>query len=90
MNLSALPELLLAWVKNQGAALLRPGGNGGQGGQFKVGGHYDGRVLDTLPGGRHLVQVASQKLDMVLPRNTQPGESVRLTFLGGGPRPTFL
>ncbi len=90
MNLSALPELLLAWVKNQGAALLQSGRNGGQGAQFKVGGHYDGRVLDNLPGGRHLVQVASQKLDMALPRNTQPGERVQLTFLGGGPRPTFL
>jgi len=90
MNLSALPELLLAWVKNQGAALLQSGRNGGQSAQFKVGGHYDGRVLDNLPGGRHLVQVASQKLDMALPRNTQPGERVQLTFLGGGPRPTFL
>lgn len=90
MNLSALPELLLAWVKNQGAALLQPDRNDSQGAQFRVGGHYDGKVLDTLAGGRHLVQVAGQKLDMALPRQTQPGDSVRLTYLGGGPRPTFL
>jgi len=90
MNLSALPELLLAWVKNQGAALLEPDKNDGQGAQFRVGGHYDGKVLDTLAGGRHLVQVAGQKLEMALPRQTQPGDSIRLTYLGGGPRPTFL
>ncbi len=90
MNLTALPELLLAWVRNQGAALLQPDRNDGQGAQFRVGGHYDGKVLDTLAGGRHLVQVAGQKLDMALPRQTQPGDSIRLTYLGGGARPTFL
>ena len=90
MNLSALPELLLAWVRNQGEALLRPDRNDGQGAQFRVGGHYDGKVLDTLPGGRHLVQVAGQKMDMPLPRGTQPGENLRLTYLGGDTRPTFL
>jgi hypothetical protein len=90
MNLSALPELLLAWVKNQGAALLQSDRSNAQGAQFRIGAHYDGKVLDNLPGGRHLVQVAGQKLDMALPRGTQPGDAVRLTFLSGGPRPTFL
>lgn len=89
MNLSALPELLLAWAKAQGAALLQSN-KSEQSSPFKVGAEYDGKVLDQLPGGRHLVQVAGQKLDMALPRNTQTGDSVRLTFLNAGPRPTFL
>lgn len=89
MNLSALPELLLAWVKTQGAALLQ-GNKVEQATPFRVGAEYQGKVLDLLPTGRHLVQVASQKLDMALPRGTQPGETVRLTFLNAGPRPTFL
>lgn len=89
MNLSAMPELLLAWVKTQGAALLQ-GNKAEQASPFKVGATYEGKVLDQMPGGRHLVQVAGQKLDMGLPRNTQTGDSVRLTFLNGGGRPTFL
>lgn len=90
MNLSAFPELLLAWVRNQGTALLGPGQQDGKASPFKAGAQYDGKVLDNMPGGRHLVQVAGQKLDMALPRNTQPGDTVRLTYLSGGPRPTFL
>jgi len=89
MNLSALPELLLAWVKTQGAALLQ-GNKAEQAAPFKVGAEYEGKVLDLLPTGRYLVQVAGQKLDMGLPGNTQTGDSVRLTFMNAGPRPTFL
>lgn len=89
MNLSALPELLLAWAKTQGAALLQ-GNKAEQASPFKVGAEYEGKVLDLLPSGRHLVQVAGQKLDMGLPRNTRTGDFVRLTFLNAGPRPTFL
>ncbi|MEW5769687.1 MAG: flagellar hook-length control protein FliK [Pseudomonadota bacterium] len=47
-------------------------------------------MLDNLPNGRHLVQVAGQKLDMGLPQSTRAGDSVRLTFMNAGPRPTFL
>jgi hypothetical protein len=89
MNLSALPELLLSWVKTQGTALLQ-GNKPEQAAPFTVGAVYDGKVLDLLPTGRHLVQVAGQKLDMGLPRHTQAGDTVRLTFLNAGPRPTFL
>lgn len=89
MNLSALPELLLAWVKAQGAALLQSG-RADQAVPFKVGEEYQGKVLDLLPTGRHLVQVARQKLDMGLPGNTRAGDTVRLTFMNAGPRPTFL
>lgn len=90
MNLSALPELLLAWVKNQGNALLRADQQQSPGQSFRAGQVYDGKILDALATGRFLVQVAGQKLDMALPRGSQAGDTVRLTFLSGGPRPTFL
>ena len=89
MNLGALPELLLAWVKTQGSALLQ-GGKAETPSAFNIGQQYAGKVLDQLPGGRHLVQVASQNLDMALPKNIQSGDTVRLTFLSAGPRPTFV
>ena len=89
MNLGALPELLLAWVKTQGSALLQPN-KAETASTFNIGQHYAGKVLDLLPGGRHLVQVANRNLDMALPKNTQTGDTVRLTFLGAGPRPTFV
>ena len=90
MNLSSLPELLLAWVKSQGSALLKPDRQSVQPASFKAGAQYYGKVLDNLPNGRQLVQVAGQRLDMALPKGTEPGTTVRLTYLGGGPRPTFL
>lgn len=89
MNLAALPELLLSWVKNQGAALLK-GETGEPASGFKPGAQYDGKVLDQLTNGRHLVQVAGQKLDMNLPGNARAGDMVKLTFVNAGPRPTFL
>lgn len=89
MNLSALPELLLTWVKNQGTALLQ--GDKPQAATFQTGQQYDAKVVDHLTSGRHLVKVGAQLLDMNLPSRMQVGESVKLTYLNNaGPRPTFL
>jgi hypothetical protein len=88
VNLSALPELLLSWVKNQGVALLQ--GDKAQPSNYQPGQQYEGKVVDNLASGRQLVKVGAQLLDMNLPGKTQPGDSVRLTFLNGGARPTFL
>ncbi len=88
MNLSALPELLLSWIKNQGTALLQ--GEKSQAAQFQPGQQYDGKVVDNLSNGRHLVKVGTQMLDMNLAAKMQPGDTVRLTYLNAGPRPTFL
>lgn len=89
MNLSALSDLLLAWVKAQGSGLLQ-GQKAEPAAQFKPGASYEGRVLAALDSGRHLVQVAGHKLDMGLPPGTRAGDSVRLTYLHAGPRPTFM
>jgi flagellar hook-length control protein FliK len=88
VNITALPELLLAWVKTQGAALLQSDKTPPP--TFQAGQQYEGKVLDNLASGRHLVNVGGQLLDMNLPARTQPGDSVRLTYLSAGPRPAFL
>lgn len=91
MNLAALPELLLSWVKGQGVALLQSDKAGSNPpATFQSGQQYDGKVVDTLANGRHLVRVGNQMLDMNLPGKMQPGDSVRLTYLNAAPRPTFL
>jgi len=92
MNLSALPQLLGAWLKTQGTALLEPGKTTPAAGKdnFQPGATYQGRVLETLQGGRNLVQVGGQQLSMSLPRGTQAGDTIRLTYLHNVPRPTFV
>jgi len=47
-------------------------------------------VLSNMPNGRFQVQVGEQVLDMNLPRNTQQGEQVELTFVSNQPRLTFV
>ncbi|MDO9067998.1 MAG: hypothetical protein Q7W05_06040, partial [Deltaproteobacteria bacterium] len=46
-------------------------------------------VLANLPNGRFQVQVGDMALDMNLPRNSQPGDQVELTFVSNQPRLTF-
>lgn len=47
-------------------------------------------VLSNMPNGRFQVQVGEQVLDMNLPRNTQQGDQVELTFVSNQPRLTFV
>ncbi|MDD5388770.1 MAG: flagellar hook-length control protein FliK [Gallionellaceae bacterium] len=92
MNLSALPQLLASWLKTQGAELLAPGKGTPPAvkDNFQPGASYQGKVLENLAGGRNLVQVGGQQLNMALPRGTQAGDSIRLTYLHSVPRPTFV
>lgn len=91
MNLSALPELLIAWLKNQGAGLVQAQRGQEAGLAFKPGQQYEGEVLQNLANGRSLVRVGKEVMDMALPGGqARPGASLRLTYLTDGPRPTFL
>jgi flagellar hook-length control protein FliK len=92
MNLSALPQLLAAWLKTQGTALLEPGKATPPAAKdnFQPGATYQGKVLENLASGRNLVQVGGQQLSMALPRGAQAGDSIRLTYLHNVPRPTFV
>ena len=47
-------------------------------------------VLAALPNGRFQTQVGDNVLDMNLPKNTQPGDSIELIFVSNQPRPTFI
>ncbi|MDD4881727.1 MAG: flagellar hook-length control protein FliK [Gallionellaceae bacterium] len=89
MNIGALPELILSWFKNQGTEPLQAGKDQALS-QFKPGAQYEGKVLDSLPNGRNLVQVGNQAMDMQLPKQARPGDVIRLTFLNAAPRPTFV
>jgi len=57
--------------------------------QWVPGQRLPAHVIASLPNGRFQVQVESQVLDMNLPRNSQPGEKLELTFLAASPRMTF-
>lgn len=90
MNIGALPDLILSWFKNQGLDLLQPSKDQAVQGQFTPGQQYQGQVMENLPNGRNLVQVAGQALDMALPQQAKPGDVIRLTYVQSGPRPTFV
>jgi len=47
-------------------------------------------VVANLPNGRFQVLIADKTLDMNLPKNTQPGDSVDLVFVTTKPRLTFV
>lgn len=89
MNINLLPAAVVEWLKSQGTTLLQAGKDA-QALNFEVGKTYEGRLLQNLPAGRALVQVANQLLDMALPKGNKPGDTVRLTYLKAAPHPTFL
>lgn len=92
MKLSALPELLISWFRNHGAGTLQSQrGQDSAALSFRPGQQYDARVLENLANGRSLVRVGRNVLDMALPGGqARPGETLRLTYVASGPRPTFL
>jgi hypothetical protein len=89
VNITALSSQLVAWFKNQGAELLQTGKTQATAQAFKAGEQYLGQVQQTLQNGRSLVLVGETRLDMALPKDIRPGDSVRLVYVTSGPRPTF-
>jgi len=57
---------------------------------FVPGERYVAKVQEQIANGRFLVQVRDQKLDLNLPRNTQPGQNIELRFVSTTPRLTFV
>ncbi len=57
--------------------------------QWTPGQQIPAHVMASLPNGRFQVQVGDQILDLNLPRNTQPGETLELTYVSNAPRLTF-
>jgi len=46
-------------------------------------------IIGTLPGNRAFVSVAGTTLELIIPRNVQAGEILRLTFISSQPKPLF-
>lgn len=57
---------------------------------FVPGERYTAKVQEQIANGRFLVLIRDQKLDLNLPRNTQPGQNVELRFVSAEPRLTFV
>lgn len=57
---------------------------------FVPGERYTAKVQEQIASGRYLVLIRDQKLDLNLPRNTQPGQNVELRFVSANPRLTFV
>lgn len=57
--------------------------------QWVPGQRLPAHVIASMPNGRFQVQIENQMLDMNLPRNTQPGDTLELTYLAPAPRMTF-
>ena len=57
---------------------------------FVPGERYTAKVQEQIVSGRYLVLIRDQKLDLNLPRNTQPGQNIELRFVSADPRLTFV
>jgi len=57
---------------------------------FVPGERYTAKVQEQIASGRFLVLIRDQKLDLNLPRNTQPGQNIELRFVSADPRLTFV
>ena len=57
---------------------------------FLPGERYTAKVQEEIANGRFLVLIRDQKLDLNLPRNTQPGQNIELRFVSADPRLTFV
>lgn len=58
--------------------------------QLMPGQKVPAHVVANLPNGRFQVLIADKSLDMNLPKNTQPGDTVELVFVTTKPRLTFI
>ena len=56
---------------------------------FQPGQQLRGEVLQSLGGGRFMIQAGGQSLEVLLPKGVRPGEALNLFFVGEEP-PTFL
>lgn len=57
--------------------------------QWVPGQRLPAHIIASLPNGRFQVEVGNQMLDMNLPRNSEPGQTIELTFISSQPRLTF-
>ncbi len=87
MNIAGLPDLVVSLFRGAPTSTAPPLQNAPK---FQIGADYVGVVKDQLPNGRFGVDVAGQRMNMALPSEFKAGDSVRLTYVTNGVRPTFV
>ncbi len=82
-------KLLQSLMQGNRLALVEPQIQGETLKGFKPGQQLKGEVLQSLGGGRFMIQVGEQALEVMLPKGIKQGERLNLFFVGEEP-PTFL
>jgi len=82
-------KLLQSLMQGNRLALLEPQVAPDSLKAFQAGQQLRGDVLQSLGGGRFMIQVGGQALDVLLPKGVKPGDGLNLFFVGEDP-PTFL
>lgn len=82
-------RLLQALMQGNKLALVEPQTQTATTLPFQPGQQLRGEVLQSLGGGRFMIQVGSQALEVMLPKGVRPGDGLNLFFVGNQP-PTFL
>jgi hypothetical protein len=85
-----MAKLLQALIKGNRLALLEAINQQAMPMGFSPGQQIKGEVLAMLGGGRFMVNVAGQSLEMSMPKGTQRGDMINLFFITDEPTPTFL
>lgn len=76
-------------IKTSAPPLIEVAQNAMETPEWTPGQRLPAHVLASLPNGRFEVKVGDQVLDLNLPRNTQAGDTLELTYLSSSPRMTF-
>jgi hypothetical protein len=76
-------------IKTSAPPLIEVAQNAMETPEWTPGQRLPAHVLASLPNGRFEVRVGDQVLDLNLPRNTQAGDTLELTYLSSSPRMTF-
>jgi hypothetical protein len=76
-------------IKTSAPPLIEVAQNAMETPEWTPGQRLPAHVLASLPNGRFEVRVGDQILDLNLPRNTQAGDTLELTYLSSSPRVTF-
>ena len=82
-------KLLQALMQGNRMALVEPQLNIERSLPFQAGQQLRGEVLQSLGGGRFMIQVAGQNLEVLLPKGVKAGDGLNLFFVGNDP-PAFL
>ncbi|MGB4598934.1 MAG: flagellar hook-length control protein FliK [Trichlorobacter sp.] len=83
-------KLLQALMQGSRMALVEPQLSAERTLPFQPGQQLKGEVLQNLGGGRFMIQVAGQNLEVLLPKGVRPGDGLNLFFVGNEPAAFLL